>query len=286
MQVLYIDVYFFLNFTIDILAAFFSTKLLRISTSLWRLAVIGGVGAAFAIFDVLSGDGILHRLLIALCFLILSAVLVSKRISLFRRIKYLIAFYITSAIFGGVVQYAYSLLDRYFDELLSYITSADSNRGALIFALIILFSIGVLRIFIMLFSGSSNSKSVSIKVKIGEVEAVSDALVDSGNLVKDPMSMCPVIFIKESLASDILPREVVELENIDRLENSFKKRIRLVPVTREGKTHVMTGLRPDEIVIMSNGEQEIVDATLVIDKDGGSYGGFECLVPSCIVEDV
>ncbi len=286
MQVLYIDVYFFLNFTIDILASFFSSKFLRLRTALWRLVSIGSFGAICAIVDVFIGDALVFRIVNSSLFLLLAAIVVAKRVSLLRRVKFAVAFYIFEALLGGVVHYMYSLLSRYAEDVFDYISASDNNRGALIFSLIILFSIGVLRIFIMMFSGNSNVKSAVVRLKVGDTEITNDALVDSGNLVKDPMSMCPVIFIKESFAEVFLPREVVALENIDHLDHSFRKRIRLVPVTRDGKTRVMTGLRLDEVEVISAFGNGLVDATVVIDKDGGSYGGFECLLPSCVVDDV
>ena len=286
MQVLYIDVYFLLNFTIDILATFFSSKLLKIRTSLWRLASIGAVGALIAIFDILIPDVLLLRIIASLGFLAFSALLISKRIAISRRIKFCISLYILEALLGGLVHYFYGILDRYLADVLQHVYVANDNRGALIFSLIILFSIGVLRIFIMMFSKNSGTRSAVVRLRIGDVEITNDALVDSGNLAKDPMSMCPVIFIKKSFAELFLPREVILLENIDHLNHQFRKRIRLIPITKDGKTHVMTGLRLDEVEIISEVGGGLVDATIVIDKDEGSYGGFECLLPSCVVDNV
>lgn len=286
MQILYIDVYFFLNFTIDILATFFSSKFLRIRTSLGRLIIIGGLGAISAILDVLIGSVLVIRVLNSLVFLCVSALLISKRITIARRVKFCIALYIFEALIGGLVHYLYAFLNRYAVDILEYAYAANNNRGALIFALVILFSIGVLRIFIMMFSGNSNVKNAVLRLRVEDIEITSDALVDSGNLAKDPMSMCPVIFIKESFAEQFLPHEVIALENIDRLSSCFRKRIRLVPVSMGDKTRVMTGLRFDEVEVISEAGGGLVDATIVIDKDGGSYGGFECLLPSCVIDDV
>lgn len=286
MQILYIDIYFLLNFTIDILSSFFSAKLLRIKTSLVRLVIVGSLGAITAIADIFIGDATFPRILFTISFLLLASIVIAGRLTVVRRAKFLLAFFIVEAVLGGIVHYAYSILDRYFVDFSEYLGENNNNRGALVFSLIILLSIGVLRIFIMLLTGNSNARTTSVRVKIGEVDVVADALVDSGNLVKDPMSMCPVIFIKESFAQELLPQEILNLENIDGLERTYQKRIRLVPVTRGDRTRVMTGLRPDVVEIISKDKKGEVDATVVIDKDGGSYGGFLCLVPSSIVDDV
>ena len=47
----------------------------------------------------------------------------------------------------------------------------------------------------------------------------------------------------------------------------YKKKIRLIPVTRGGETHVMVGLRVDKVLLVQKGKKDEVDATIVIDKD-------------------
>ena len=104
-------------------------------------------------------------------------------------------------------------------------------------------------------------------------------MIDTGNLVKDPMNMNPVIFIKKTLAEKILPIEVIELSHLDSLTPDFRKRIRLVPVTQNSQTHVMTGVRVDRVMVFNGNSKEAIDATIVIDKEEGTYGGYYALAP-------
>ena len=112
-------------------------------------------------------------------------------------------------------------------------------------------------------------------------------MVDTGNLVRDPMNMNPVVFLKPLAAAYIFPYQILDLSEIDKLSNSYKKRIRLVPVTKSGETHVMTGVRVDEISVYNSlGKREEISATIVIDKEGGTYGGYEALLPYDATKDV
>ena len=88
-------------------------------------------------------------------------------------------------------------------------------------------------------------------------------------------------------ASTVFPKQVIDLEEIDKLDGGYKKRIRLVPVTRSGETHVMTGVRVDEVgVYNSSGKREQIVATIVIDKEGGTYAGYEALMPYTAIKDI
>lgn len=286
LKTLYIDVYFLINFTVDVLAVFISLKMCHIRIRIGRIIIAGIIGALFAIVNLLLLKATIIRFLLSAALVLLISFCVCTKISLYRRSKFVIFFYMSSMFIGGVVTYVYDLLDEYFGDYFED-TTAGENRRALIFSLVILLFIGVLRILIMVFRTSFDEKSVRICIKICDKTLEVDALVDSGNLVKDPMNMNPVLFIKKIAATTIFPKEVMELSDIDSLDSSYKKRIRLIPVTKNAQTHVMTGVRVDHVYILnySNKKEEIM-ATVAIDKEEGTYGGFECLIPYALIRDV
>ena len=280
MKTLYIDVYFLINFTVDILAAFVSLRLLNIATTVKRLVFTGITGAILAILHLFLGDNKFVGILMYACFSFLVTVIACRKASASRRIKFLILFYISTFTIGGIVSYIYDLLDEHIGNALAYLDSGAENRKMLFFSLIILLVIGVFRFLIMIFSNSMGEKSVRIGICIDEKRMELDALIDSGNLVRDPMNMNPVIFIKKATAGRLFPSALLELADIDKLAYSYKKRVRLVPVTRNGATHVMTGVRVDSVcLIKEGGRSEEINATIVIDREGGTFGGYEALAP-------
>lgn len=278
-QVLYIDVFFLINLTVDLLAAFFAVKLLHIPTTITRLALLSALGAVSAVIDVFLADVPHLRAVNSAIFLILSAFAVAKGIAFHRRIKFLLLFLVVELLIGGIVYYSYGFLDRYFSQISDYFTSGGENRGALLVSILILLAIGVLKLLIMLFSSQATAGVVHVNIKICDYSVDSDALVDSGNLVKDPMNMNPVMFIKPELARSFLPRAITELSSLDLLEGELRRRVRLVPVSRDGKTQIMTGVRPDSVEVTLDGRRESVDITVVIDREGGKFGGCDALVP-------
>ena len=281
MQVVYIDVYFLINFTVDLIALFISLKLLHIKTTLVRLMLVALLGALSAVADALAGGKAWITVASAVIFLGLTVILIGKGITAVRRIRLLIVFLCIEMLLGGVVGYLYRILDKYAADAEEYFANANVNRKALIFAVIILLAIGVLKLFVMIFSGERNLKSVSVKIKVGKESIECDALVDSGNLVRDPMNMNPVIFVKSAVAGRLLPKEVIDLSGIDGLDYAVCKRIRLIPVTRGDTTHVLTGFLADEVLIGERGEG--ICATLAIDKEEGTYGGRDVLIPSSVL---
>lgn len=277
LKTLYIDVYFMINLTVDILAVFVSLKMIHIGIKIKRIIICGILGGIFSIVELFISNKIISILLAALVLLFMTQITCS-RASLSRRIKFLLAFYITTFLISGIVNYMYGLMDKYLKNIAVELNQT-TNQKALVFSVMILLMIGALRLFIMMFSSAVNEKSLKIVIDIREKQLEVEALIDTGNLVKDPMNMNPVIFLKRNYAEMIFPKEVIELSRLDTLPSEYRKRIRLIPVTRGGQTHVMTGVKVDSVSIYRNNRGEEIDATVAIDKDGGTYGGYFALAP-------
>lgn len=91
------------------------------------------------------------------------------------------------------------------------------------------------------------------------------ALLDSGNLLKDPMSNNDVVIVKSSALKDVLPEALInyDYENIDMmkaeelinlLDDEISSRIRLIPYKHAGssKGSIILGLKADYIEIDEN----------------------------------
>lgn len=277
MKTLYIDVYFMINFTVDILAIFVALKMVHLAIRMRRIILCGILGGAFAILELFLPIKALEVLLAAI-FLLLITQISCIGASWSRRIKFLFSVYISTFLISGIVNFMYQLMDRYVKNI-AIESGQSTNKKALVFSLIILLMIGALRLFIMMFSGATNETNVDLVINIGGKRLEIEALIDTGNLVKDPMNMNPVIFIKKAYAERIFAKEVLELSNLDDLPLEYRKRIRLIPVTRGGQTHVMTGVKVDSVIMRREEREEPLDATIVIDKEEGTYGGYFALAP-------
>ena len=139
---------------------------------------------------------------------------------------------------------------------------------------------------ISLFSSNQIGGCVELEISFNGKREIVSAFVDSGNLAIDPMDMSPVILIKKNLATKILPQNIVDLSNVDLLDRDLIKRIRLVPITRGGYTHVLTGVKADRVAVINGDSREEVKATIVIDKEGGTFDGFDALMPSAALDNV
>lgn len=138
---------------------------------------------------------------------------------------------------------------------------------------------------VSLFTNVETEESVDLEIRFLNKTAIVSAFVDSGNLAVDPMDMTPVLLIKKEIAEGILPVNIDQICDIDSLDRQIKKRIRLIPISRGGETHVLVGVKVDSVKIIKGDFAEEIAVTLAIDKEGGTFGGYKALMPSAALEN-
>ena len=279
MKTIYIDVYFLLNFTVDLLAIYFASKILRINIKNIRLLLISFIGAVYSVADVLIKLNLLLRLLLFLSVSILVILIMGRKISLIRRIKLFTVFFILMALIGGLVYFLYSLLARCFEYKP---TAEPQNRKLLILSILIIVSFSVIKLVSALFARTRSGKSAAVSIKLLDKRIECEALVDTGNLLRDPIDSTAVMIITRSIAERIMPYGIPE--DVSSVHGELKKYVRIIPITK-GKERVMClGFLPDRSEVKIKNRWESVKLIFVVDNDVTDFGGFAALIPASILE--
>ncbi len=285
METIYIDVYFLINFTVDLLALYFASSFSKISTSAIRLLLAAAVGALYAVFGVLLIEKSEIMYLLAAFFLLLMVIITSNGVGFYRRVKYTVAVVIFNIIIGGLVYYGYCLLDNVFDGE-DFLEIGGENKSLLVLSLIVLLSIGVLKLFISVFSNTSSEKKAHLAVVYNGVETRFEAFVDSGNLAVDPFDNTPVMFINRELSKKIFGMDEITQTSFFEGGYELKKRMRIIPVCFGGEKKILYGIKPDNIYAVAGEKTEKISLIIATDEKGDSYGGYSALIPLSVLEGV
>ena len=285
LRTLYIDVYFLINLTVDIISLYFATILSKTPTTTRRLIIASVMGALSAVGVIFLPEIPLLKLIFGGLGLIFMGMITPKGVSFRRKIKFTMAFLVFEALVGGGVSLIWNLFDKYLSHFFNSADGGALNRKMLFLSLIVLLCIGVFKMLVSFFSNIESEGSVDVEISFLDSKTTVSAFIDSGNVAKDPMDMSPVLLIKKDLAKMILPENIIELSNIDGLERAVKKRIRLIPISRGGETHVLVGVKADTVRIKRGDGFEELRVTIAIDKEGGSFGGYMALMPSAALDN-
>jgi len=277
LKTLYIDVYFLINFTVDLLSLYFGALFAKIKSSVKRLISASLISAVFACAVVLSDvKGIFYIFALILNAASITVVFCGK-ITLIRQIKLFISFLIFETLIGGFVAFIYASLDRYFYPLFENGTIGAENKNLILLALLIILAYGILRLLLIIFVGTKTEVNTRLKISLLGKETVTDALVDSGNLLSDPIDSTPVVIVKRSALSDLIGNKSI-LE-----DERFKTKIRIIPTKTVVGEKVFMGIRSDYISIGKE-DFKFENTIIAIDEEEGTFGGYSALLPSCFLE--
>jgi hypothetical protein len=143
-----------------------------------------------------------------------------------------------------------------------------------------------LRLVSLLFKNTASVRSLELKLVIGQKEYITCGLVDTGNMLSDPLDGRPVIIVKKSV---LFGNEKIKVSAIlNNADTDYKKLIRIIPIKGVGQTKVLYGLRCKAYLLngKKNTEIKATEAVCAIDEDEGSFGGFDALIPAVISDYV
>ncbi len=281
MKTIYIDVYFLINFTVDLLALYFSAFFMKIKASNIRLVLGSCVGGLYAVFGVLfiESPWIMYPLSIVL--LIIMCLVAVGGIGFLRFLKYGVSFFLFQTVIGGLVYGGYCALNSMLGDF-KLDDVGGENKNLLLLSLLVLLSIGVLKIIISLLGNVRSEKSVRVIIKYKESEECFDAFVDSGNLARDPIDKTPVMLLNEKVFFKIFD---IDLRDADKLLTDVKKRIRIIPVSFGGVNKILYAIRADRVYCEVKNKREELNLLVACD-DSGTFNGYCALIPLVAMEDI
>ncbi len=126
-----------------------------------------------------------------------------------------------------------------------------------------------------------NSMKKDIKICINKIEIELKALLDTGNLLKDPITKDEVIIINVNKLYEILPQEFQKLDLkdinlsiiydfIDKLDQDISKRIRIIPVRQINDQNLLIGIKSDYIQIDGHTISNVILGLSNFKEDGYS----------------
>lgn len=282
MQTVYVDLYFFINFSMDLLCLYLTSKLLSDRLTLLRgvlAAAIGGIYANVVLF--LGVGGLWGFLLDGISLVLLCAVAFVRKGELKRLPLLSLVFAAVSATLGGIMTALYYLFNR--TGIFNFLRDSDGDGISVwLFA-----ALAVISAVITLIGGRGATKKMSaaeveLEMTFEGKTVTLRGMTDSGNLLRDPLSGKPCIVVNARQLRPIIPRELRGegniLSRLSSLRGETKKRIALIPTLTATGESMLVGLRDVQVRIRHGGKEKDADVIVAL-----SEIEVEALVPACLL---
>ncbi len=288
----YLDVVLVENMCMNYIILFATAYILKIKVKHWRLLLSALIGSIYAILGYMQILEIYSNtiLKIVLSIVMVYIAFISKNIKIL--LKQVVIFYLTSFVFGGC---AFALL--YFVRPQEILMKNGLYIGTYPLKIALLGGIVGFTITAVAFKVVKNRISkkdifCQIHIFIEEKEIQTRAMIDTGNILKDPITGMPVVVVEKEILQKIIPTGILEClekwmggEKIDeefREKNiEFISKLRMIPFSSLGKQNgMLLGFRVSRIILEKEGEgEEIKDIIIgIYDQSFTKKGNYHALI--------
>ncbi len=283
---IYADVLFIINFSMDFLALYLVGRLMHRKLSAWRVIFGATLGAVYGVVGLILPFAELAKAILSLSVMLLMCLIAYDSRQGRRFLVSVFLFGGVNALIGGIMTASFVHLGPY-RTYISIGGSIHTVYGDIpIWLFVILAGISALFTWLIgkLFRRERGLRRCAVKLAFDGEEKDLTGLVDSGNLVTEPFSDTPVMFLKEKEAA-FMPEDLLfALKNgVESLDSDTVKRIRLIPLQTVSGSGVLVAAVPRRCYILVDGEWEAKKVLVALDFTEGDFGGFPLLVPEALL---
>ena len=260
----YIDIILMENMIMNYIILFATGTIIKVNIKQTRLILASFVGSMYAIMSYISR---LEMYMNQITKVLLSIVMVyiafaPKNIK--KLIKELLIFYLTSFCFGGSAYYLlYYISPKQINNINGILTGSYPIKmavlGGIVGFILIVISFKIVK-------NKFNKNIIFYDLEIGIDNKICNlkAILDTGNLLVDPITLVPVIIVEEEAIREIVSENILRVllnlmnsNNYEEIPEKFKKRCRFIPFSSIGKKNGMIiGIKPDYVKIYN--EEDVI----------------------------
>ena len=269
----YIDIILLENLCMNYIILFATAYIMKIKISHIRIIASSSIGAVYSIMLYMQilpiYSSIFMKIILSVAMVYISYAPKTVKIA----IKQLIIFYLISFAFGGC---AFALL--YFVKPQDIFIKNGVYIGTYPLKIALLggivgFIITYIAFKIIKNKATKEEMIYKLKIKINDKTVEVNALLDTWNKLKDPITLVPVIVIEKQKLYNFLPEEI--LENIDKIiggdsnklieeDIKYMSKFRVIPYNSIGKQNgLMLGFKADEVKIIIDEEERTIKNTII-----------------------
>ncbi len=288
---IYIDIVLMENLIMNYIILLAVGIILKTKIKYIRILISSFIGAIYAIFAYISTLEIYSTILTKILLSIIMIYIAFYPQNIKLMCKQLLIFYLTSFVFGGA---AFSLL--YFIRPQDVLMKDGVLLGtyplkAVMLAGIVGFVVIVIAFKIVKSKISKKDMFCKLIIKFNNKKIETKAMIDTGNLLKEPITNTPVIVVEHTLLYGIIPKEILnnlnqilggDFNNVpDDIRNEYSLKLKAIPFTSLGKQNgMLLGVKVDEIELIDNQDSYKTDKVIIgiYNKSLTKQGEYRALV--------
>lgn len=267
----YIDVIFSENIIMNYIILFATGLIIKNNLKHLRIFLSSLIGATYAIMSYISKLEIYENQFTKLILSIVMIYIAFHPKSIKKLSKNMIIFYLTSFCFGGAAYYLlYYISPEQIKNINGVLTGAYPIKIAILGGILGFF---IINIGFKVAKNKIDKHSIYYNIEIGYQEKKTEVkvILDTGNLLVEPITSFPVAIIEEDKIRELLLERDLDIikngltNSFNGLSEELKLRCRIIPFSSVGKSNgMMIGFKPDYIKLYIGEEDEKIINDIII----------------------
>ena len=271
---IYIDVVFLENLVMNSIILIASGIILKKKLKWIRILLASSLGAIYTIIGYISVLEIYSNLVLKVILSILIIYIAFNPQTVKQLWKDILIFYLTSFVFGGVAFALIYVVKPQEILMKNGLFLGTYPLKTVLLAAIVAFIVIIAAFAIVKTKFSKKDMFCDVEVELNNKKIRTRAMIDTGNLLKEPITNTPVIVLEHTLLYECVPKEILDnLESIlggelvkisEEIRNEYISRLKLIPFASLGKQNgMLVGIKADSLKIIQD-EQEKESKNVIV----------------------
>lgn len=288
---IYIDIVLIENLIMNYIILFTTAVVLKIKVNHIRLILASLLGAGYSIIAYMGIIKVYSSIILKIILSVLIIYIAFNPQNIKKMCKDLLLFYLVSFVFGGA---AFALI--YIIKPQNILMKNGLFLGTYPLKTVMLGAVVAFCIIIGAFAIIKNKISkkdmfCEIEILINQKKIKTKAMIDTGNMLKEPITNVPVIVVEHILLYSYMPKEILnnlkeimggDFKNIPcDIQEKYISKLKLIPFSSLGKQNgMLIGIRPEYVKVITD-EQEKINKNVIIgiyEKSLTKKGEYQALI--------
>lgn len=287
----YLDVVFLENLVINYIIIYATGIVSKAKMKYIRILVGSLIGAVYSVIYYIINLKIYSTIIVKV---VLSIVIIyisfkSKNIKILA--KQVLLFYLVSFVFGGAAIAIIYMVNSQDITIQNGVLVGSYTIRTVLIGIIIAYITLIIAFNIIRTKISKKDLICDIEVNFDGDKIKTKAMIDTGNLLKEPITNLSVIVMEHTLFYNIIPKEI--LNNVEKIlggdlsdiseevQKKYLHRLRVIPFSSLGKQNgILLGIKADCVIIENNDNVKKLDKAIIgiYDKSLTKRGEYRALV--------
>ena len=287
---IYIDIIIVENLIMNYIILYATGLISKSKKSYLRMFMASLIGAIYATLEYILKVNIYSNIILKTILSIIIVYVAFYPQDVKKMCKQLLLFYVTTFTFGGIATYLIYVLKPQ-----NIIIKNGMYVGTYVLKVIFIGAIVGTIILVTAFKMAKNKLTkkdmiCKVKIKLNGKEETVEAMVDTGNMLKEPITGTPVVVVERTSLYELLPKEILnntesilggDFEKIpEEIKNEYVPKLKLIPFASLGKQNgMLVGIKPEKIEVINEQAEEEKNAIIgIYNKSLTKKGEYKALI--------